>query len=195
MELARRYGLAAALVRPCDVDLAVRVLGGGSVRAASVCGYPHGYQNTATKLYELRDLLRRGAKEIDMVVPISKLLSREFQYVQTELLQAADSCHQDGAVLKVILKNEYLTDELKTIACRCCERADVDIVQTTVADIPLVRRNVPPETGIKVAGLQTLDEILAAVEAGATRVQTGATAQALDDWKARLAAAAKPTAS
>ncbi|MGA2772753.1 MAG: hypothetical protein ABSG26_18245 [Bryobacteraceae bacterium] len=37
--------------------------------------------------------LRRGAKEIDMVVAISKLLSREFQHVQVELLQMSELCH------------------------------------------------------------------------------------------------------
>ena len=86
-------------------------------------------QNTATKLYETRDLLRRGAREIDMVIAISKLLSREFQHVQTELLQMSELCHKEGAMLKVILENAYLTDELKIIACRCCERAEVDFVQ------------------------------------------------------------------
>ena len=87
LELAKRYRIACASVRPCDIDLAVRTLQGSSVKAGAVCGFPHGSQNTATKLYEARDLLRRGAREIDVVVAISKLLSREFQYVQMELLQ------------------------------------------------------------------------------------------------------------
>ena len=118
-------------MRPCDIDLAVRTLQGSSVKAGAVCGFPHGSQNTATKLYEARDLLRRGAREIDMVIAISKLLSREFQHVQMELLQISESCHKEGALLKVILENAYLTDELKIIACRCCERAEVDFVKTS----------------------------------------------------------------
>src|SRR3954451_14874882 len=87
LNLARRYGIACVSVRPCDIDLAVRTLQGSAVRPGAVCGFPHGTQNTATKLYEARDLLRRGAREIDMVIAISKLLSREFQHVQMELLQ------------------------------------------------------------------------------------------------------------
>ena len=125
LELAKRYHIASASVRPCDIDLAVRTLQGSGVKPGAVCGFPHGSQNTATKLYEARDLLRRGAREIDMVVAISKLLSREFQHVQMELLQMSELCHKEGALLKVILENAYLTDELKIIACRCCERAEV----------------------------------------------------------------------
>ena len=184
-------------MRPCDIDLAVRTLQGGSVKPGAVCGFPHGSQNTATKLYEARDLLRRGAREIDMAIAISKLVSREFQYVQMELQQMAELCHKEGALLKVILENAYLSDELKIIACRCCERAEVDFVQTstgfaasgyTLADIALMRRHLPEEIGGKAAGgIRTLDQVLEVYEAGCTRIGTTSTAAILDEWKARLA--------
>src|SRR5689334_6876664 len=84
-ELARRYGVASVTVRPCDVDTAVRILGAGSpVRVGTVAGFPHGSSTTAVKLYEARDALRRGAREIDVVAGISRLLSRQFQHVQVE---------------------------------------------------------------------------------------------------------------
>jgi deoxyribose-phosphate aldolase len=196
LELAKRYHIACASVRPCDIDLAVRTLQGSSVKAGAVCGFPHGSQNTATKLYEARDLLRRGAREIDMVIAISKLLSREFQHVQLELLQMSELCHKEGALLKVILENAYLTDELKIIACRCCERAEVDFVKTstgfapsgyTLPDIALMRKHLPEEIGIKAAGgIRTVDQALEVYQAGCTRIGTTSTAAILDEWKARL---------
>jgi len=196
LELAKRLGIACASVRPSDIDLAVRLLEGSSVKPASVVGFPHGTQTTATKLYEARDLLRRGARELDMVVAIPNLLSREFQYVQIELSQMADLCRKEGAVLKVILENAYLTDELKIIACRCCERAEVDFVKTstgfapsgcTLADIKLMRHYLPGTIGVKAAGgLRTLDQVLEVWEAGSTRMGTGSAAAILDEWKARL---------
>jgi len=202
LQMAKRYGIACVSVRPCDIDLAVRTLQGGSVKPGAVCGFPHGSQNTATKLYEARDLLRRGAREIDMVVAISKLLSREFQHVQMELLQMSELCHKEGALLKVILENAYLTDELKIIACRCCERAEVDFVKTstgfaptgyTVEDVKLMRKHLPEEIGVKAAdGLRTVDQVLEVYELGCTRIGTTATAELLDEWKARLIAAAAP---
>jgi deoxyribose-phosphate aldolase len=199
IELAKRYGVACVSVRPCDVDLAVRTLAGSRVRPGSVVGFPHGSQNTATKLYEARDLLRRGARDIDMVIAISSLLSREFQHVQTELMQMAETCHKEGAILKVILENAYLTDELKIVACRCCARAGVDFVKTstgfapsgyTIADVKLMRKHLPAEIGVKAAGgIRTLDQALEVHAAGATRMGTTSTAAILEEWKARLAAA------
>src|SRR5262245_14733926 len=151
LELAKRYKVASAVVRPCDIDLAVRTLQGSGVRPAAVAGFPHGNQNTATKLYEVRDLLRRGAKEIEMVVAIPKLRSREFQHVQSELDQAAESCQKDGAILKVVMETPYLTRELKIIGIICCERSGVDMVVTstgfagayTAEDIQLIRDHMP----------------------------------------------------
>ena len=60
LELAKRYGIACVSVRPTDIDLAVRTLQGSAVKPGAVCGFPHGSQNTATKLYEARDMVRRG---------------------------------------------------------------------------------------------------------------------------------------
>lgn len=112
-ETAKRYQVASVSVRPCDVDLAVRLLTGSGVSVGSIAGFPHGSSTTAVKLYEIRDVLRRGAKEVDMVLNISRLLSRQFQYVETELLQSAEECHKQGALLKVIFENAYLTEELR----------------------------------------------------------------------------------
>jgi deoxyribose-phosphate aldolase len=202
LRMAMRYGIRSVSVRACDIDLAVRTLEGSGVLPGSVVAFPHGSQNTAVKLYEIRDLLRRGAREIDMVIAISKVLSREFQHVQTELNQAAESCHKEGAKLKVILENAYLTHELKIIACCCCERAEVDFVKTstgfapsgyTIEDLKLMRKYLPDEIGIKAAGgLRTVDQVLEVYEVGATRIGTTATAAILDEWKARLAPPAPP---
>ena len=205
LEMAKRYGIACVSVRPCDIDLAARTLQGSGVKPGSVSGFPHGSTNTPTKLYEARDLLRRGAREIDMVIAISKLLSREFQHVQMELLQMSELCHKEGALLKVILENAYLTDELKIIACRCCERAEVDFVKTstgfastgyTLADVKLMRKHLPEEIGVKAAGgLRTVEQVLEVCEAGCTRIGTTSTSALLDEWKTRLAAAAAPPAA
>ncbi len=202
LEMAQARGISSVSVRPCDIDLAVRILESSSIRPASVCGFPHGSQTTSTKLYETRDLLRRGAKEIDMVVGISKLLSREFQHVQTELLQMAEACRKEGAILKVILETAYLTDELKIIACRCCERAEVDFVRNStgfapsgnaMADLTLLRKYLPEEIGIEAAGeIHTLDQVLEAYAAGCSRFATTSTAAILDDWKSRPRTPAMP---
>jgi deoxyribose-phosphate aldolase len=198
LQMAKRYGISCVTVRPCDIDLAVRALQGSAVRPGAVAGFPHGSSGTAVKLYEVRDLLRRGAKEIGMVVAIPKLVSREFPYVQTELLQASEACHKEGAALTVILESVYLTDEMKIVACRCAERAEVDAVATSTGlmpsgnilhDIRLLRQHLPEEAGIEAAGdIDTVERVLELHEAGCTRFATTSAFAILEAWKARIAA-------
>ena len=197
--VARSYNVASVTVRPCDVDFAVRQMEGSGVLVGSVSGFPHGAMTTAAKLYETRDLLRRGAKEIDMVLNIAKLLSRQFQHVDMEIQQMAQACHEQGAILKVIFENAYLTDDLKIIACRICGRAGADFVKTstgfaptgaTIEDLKLMRTHSGPDMRIKAAGgVRTLDKALEVYEVGCDRFGATATITILEDWKARLAAA------
>jgi deoxyribose-phosphate aldolase len=193
--LAKGYGVAAVVVRPCDIDVAVRLLAGSSVVAGSVCGYPYGDQNTGTKLYEARDLLRRGAKEIDVALNVSKILGRQFSHIETELLQMAESCHKEGAVLKAIFDNAYLTDELRTIASRICYRAEVDFLVTDIGAVGSMTTHVREDMGLKAAGVGTLDDALRAMEAGCTRIGTSHTAAILGEWKARLAKVDEPVSA
>lgn len=200
-ELARQYDVASVSVRPCDVELAARSLAGSNVKVGSVAGFPHGSSTTGVKLYEARDVLRRGAREIDMVLNIAKLRSRQFQYVETELLQMAETCHKEGALLKVIFENALLTDELKIIACRICGRAGVDFAKTstgfaasgyTLEDLRLMRAHLPEEVGLKAAGgVRTLEKAKEVYEAGCTRFGATATAAILEAWKAELASSAR----
>ncbi len=195
-ELARRYQVASVSVRPSDVDAAVRALDGSGVAVGSIAGFPHGSSTTGTKLYEARDLLRRGAREIDMVLNIGKLRSRAFQYVETELLQMAEACHQSGALLKVIFENAYLTEEHKIVACRICARAGVDFAKTSTGfapsgykleDVKLMRKHLPETIGIKAAsGVRSVETAIEVYEAGCSRFGATQTAAILDAWKARL---------
>jgi deoxyribose-phosphate aldolase len=198
--IAKAYNTASVSVRPSDVDLAVRHLGGSAVAVGSVAGFPHGSQTTAVKLYEARDLLRRGAREIDMVINIGKLVSRQFQYIETELVQMAETCHGSDAILKVIFENAYLTDELKIVACKICTSAGCDFVKTatgfapggaTLADVRLMRAHCGPDVQVKAAGgVRTLEAALAYYEAGTARFGATATVAILEAWKTRLAQAA-----
>jgi deoxyribose-phosphate aldolase len=204
-DIARHYQVASVSVRPCDVDVAVRMLKGSGVTVGSLAGFPHGSSTTAVKLYEIRDGLRRGAREIDMVLNISKLLSRQFQYVETELVQCAEECHKQDALLKVIFENAFLTDELKIVACRISARAEVDFVKTstafaptgyTIEDLKLMRAHTPSQIGVKAAGgVRTLEKAVEVYEVGCTRFGATATAAILDAWRARLDQASKSAAS
>ena len=195
-EIARQYAIAAVTVRPSDVDLAVEWMKGSGVAVASVVGYPHGCSTTTVKLYETRDLLRRGVTEIDTVINLGKLISRQFQYVEVELQQMAAACHEGGAILKVAFENGYLTEDLKTIACKIVKRTGADYARTStpfgplpysLTDIALMKRLLGDRAKIKASGgVRTISDVLELREAGCARVGTIATVAILEDWKAQL---------
>jgi deoxyribose-phosphate aldolase len=189
LETAKRLGVGVATVRPCDADLAARVLGGSAVRPGAVAGYPYGFQSTGVKLYEVRDLMRRGVKEVSVVLGLSRLLSREFQHVQTELNQLTESCRGEGARLTVLLDVARLTTELKIIAYTCCERAEIEsagpLGTFTPDDLALMKKHLPDETVIQ-APAATIEEALSLLAAGVGCIESDSPATILDAWKSRL---------
>lgn len=207
-EKALHLGIAAVQVRPSDVDMAVRVLGGSSVAVASVAGYPHGSTTTAAKLYEGRDLLRRGVKELSHVVNIGKMISRQFRHVETEIEQIAESCRQNDAVLKIVFECGLLAEDMKIILCKICKRTGAQFVETdtgyaprgyTLEDLALLKRIGRDRVQIKAGGAKgTLEKFIEAYNAGCERYGSTGALLVLEEWKKVLAereAAAKQAAS
>ncbi len=191
VDLARRYRVASVIVRPSDVDLAANWVKGSGVKLGSVVDWPHGDLTTSVKTYAVRDLLRRGAQEIDCVLNTGKLLSRQFQYLEMELVQMAEACHQAGAILKVTIESQYLNEELRIVACRILRRANADYIATPLAqDLPLLKEYAKERLLLK-AFPGKFEEAQQAREAGCVRLQSDATAAILDAWKAKLAEAAQ----
>jgi len=197
--LAVEYNVASVCGRPSDADRIVHLLEGSTVAPSSVVGFPHGGATMAVKLYETRDMLRRGITEVDMVLNIGKLLSRQFQYVEAEIDEIARACHDAGAIVKVIFENAYLTDDLKVAACEVCMRCRADFVKTstgfapsgaTPADLTLMKRTVGNICRVKAAGgVRTLESALEVYALGCDRFGATRSKEILDDWRARLAQA------
>ena len=158
------------------------LLKGSTVRATSTIGFPHGGHTTAIKLAEVAQALKDGGEELDAVVNISKVRSRDWQYVSDELNALADATHTGGAKIKVIFENAYLDDAAKIRLCEICAEVGADWVKTstgyapsgaTLPDLELMRRYSPPQVQVKAAGgVHDLDTVLAMRAIGVSRVGT-----------------------
>jgi deoxyribose-phosphate aldolase len=194
---AKKLSVASVIIRPSDVDLVARWLPGSGVHLGALADSPHGYSTTAAKLYEARDLLRRGVHELHTVMNTGKLISRQFQYLETELQQMADSCHQSGAILAVNLESEFLNEELKILACRVARRAGADYIGTNnLADVPFLRTHSRDRLKIKsCAPIPDLATALAFRDAGCSRMQMTDQGPLLEAWKVQVVAAQAPAAN
>jgi deoxyribose-phosphate aldolase len=196
--LAATYNVASVCVRPCDVRLAKRLLQPTDVLVTTVIGFPHGHLTTAVKVFEAQEAIRDGAVELDMVLNIGRLRSGEDDYVSADIKAVVDVAHPHGVIVKVILENAYLSDDMKRRACRMAEAAGADFVKTstgfagsgaTLSDLRLMRESVGPAVHVKAAGgVRSLDRALAVRQVGAIRFGATATSQILEEAKAREAA-------
>ena len=135
---------------------------------------------TKTKLEETELALKEGAEEIDMVINVGMLKAGHDDYVQEEIALLKQACGKK--VLKVIIETCLLTDDEKVRACTASKKAGADYVKTstgfstggaTVHDVALMRQTVGPKMGVKASGgVKTHEDLLAMVEAGASRIGT-----------------------
>jgi deoxyribose-phosphate aldolase len=194
--LAREYDVASVCIKPYAVRRAVEILSGSSVAVGTVVGFPHGGHLTKIKVSEAEAALEDGAKELDMVANIGKVLSREWDYVAADIGAVVQTAHRRGALVKVIFENCFLQAEHKERLCRICGEVGADFVKTSTGygdggatdeDLALMRRCSPPHVGVKAAGgVRTFDRLLAVRALGVTRVGATASQAILEEYKARL---------
>jgi deoxyribose-phosphate aldolase len=181
---ARQYGFAAVCINPTHVKRCAELLKGSPVRVCTVIGFPFGATPPKVKVYETQQALDDGAAEIDMVINIGALKSKDDELVTRDIGSVVRTAHAAGALVKVIIEAALLTDGEKTIACQLAKDAGADFVKTstgygpggaTVHDVALMRRVVGPTMGIKAAGgIRTLEDAQKMVAAGATRIGASA---------------------
>jgi len=194
-EIAKKYDVASVCCAPSALPLVAMLLKGTDIKPTTVIGFPQGYSKTETKVFEAEQAIKDGAVELDMVLNIGKLKSGDFDYVKNDIKAVVDTAHKNKVLVKVILENFYLTDELKKIACKFCEEAGADWVKTstgfagggaTIEDLKLMRKAVSKKVQVKAAGgVRDLDMALKVREVGCTRFGATATAAILDECHKR----------
>ncbi len=194
--LAREYNVASVCIKPYAVRSAAGWLAGSTVVVGTTIGFPHGGHTTPIKVAEARQAIADGARELDMVVNIGKVLSQDWAYVQADIAAVVSAAHAEKARVKVIFENSFLKDEHKETLCRICGEVRADWVKTatgygeggaTDEDLRLMRRCAPVHVQMKAAGgVRTLDRLLEVRALGVTRVGATATKAILDECRKRL---------
>lgn len=199
VRLAREYEVASVCILPYYLARAAELLAGSNVLPTTTIGFPHGGQATSVKVREAERALDDGARELDMVVNVSRVVSGDFDAARDDIRAVLEVTHGRGQRLKVIFENCYLNHEQMQRLCELCGSLSVDWVKTstgfgpsgaTLADVELMRRWTPAHVEVKASGgIRDLDAVMRFREAGASRVGTSATREILDELRSRLRAA------
>jgi len=180
-EEAKQFDFMSVCVNPAYVPLAASCLKGSDVKVCTVIGFPLGMNLTKTKVEEAVLAVKEGADEVDMVINVGMLKAGHDDYVEEEIREIKSAI---GAkiTLKVIIETCLLTDEEKVRACVAAKNAGANFVKTstgfstggaTTHDVALMRKTVGEEIGVKASGgVRTHEDLLAMVEAGASRIGT-----------------------
>lgn len=176
---AVRYNTASVCIAPCFVKGAKDYLK-DKKSICTVIGFPNGYNNTKTKIYETAQALSDGADEIDMVANIGDIKSGGYNFVLNEIKEIKKIC--DKKILKVIIETCLLTDEEKINMCKIVSESGADFIKTstgfstggaTIEDIILMKNNVFGGVKIKAAGgIKTLEDAELFLNSGASRLGT-----------------------
>lgn len=177
---AIKYKFASVCVYPYYVTLAHNLLKKSNVDVCTVIGFPSGMSTTDTKVFEAINAVENGADEIDMVINISALKNKDYDYVKNEIEEIRDAI--DGKVLKVIIETCLLTKEEIIKMTEICNEAFVNFIKTStgfsdygarVEDVELINKYKNDVLEIKASGgIRSFEAASDMINAGATRLGT-----------------------
>ena len=177
------FDFMSVCINPVWVPLCARRLRRTDVKVCTVVGFPLGATTSSTKAYETRNAISNGASEIDMVINVGELKSKNYRYVEEDIRGVVRAA-RPSVVVKVILETCLLAGDEKVRACEIAKKAGADFVKTstgfstggaTVEDIALMRRTVGSEMGVKASGgVRSTADAEKMISAGATRIGASA---------------------
>lgn len=195
-EEARTYGFHGVCVNGRWLSLVADELQGTPVKIVGAVSLPFGADTTRMKVAQAREAIREGADEIDMVADGAAILQNEAGYLLQQLQVVLRECRsmRPPVLLTVVIESAALTQEQKLFACQIAQQIGVDSIGTgtdfhpagaaTVEDIRLIKE-AAPRCKIKAAGgIQTAEQALAAIEAGAARIGTSSGVRIIEELRA-----------
>ena len=180
-EEAKKYEFFSVCVNPDFVKLAKDELKGTNVKVACVVGFPLGSNKTEIKVKEAALAVLDGADEIDMVINISKLKEKDYEYVLDEINQIKDAC---GCTLKVIIETSLLEKDEIAKMCEIVNTSKAECIKTSTGfasegakeeDVALMAKLIKSPKFVKASGgIRNYDAALAMVQLGAKRLGVSA---------------------
>ena len=155
---AVKFETASVCIPPSFVKQAAEYLG-EKKPVCTVIGFPNGYHTTAVKVFEAKEALKDGAKEIDMVINIGWVRMGQYDKVLAEINELKKACGDH--ILKVIIETCLLTEEEKVKMCEVVSASEADFIKTstgfstagaTKPDVALMKAHMAAGKKIKAAG-------------------------------------------
>lgn len=192
---AKKNRFKAVCVNSCYVPLAKETLSKSDVKICVVVGFPLGAMSTQAKIFDAKYAVEQGADEIDMVINLGLLKSKNYVAVLKDISDVKNAIGQK--TLKVILEISELSKNEIIKACEIAMDANADFVKTstgfsksgaTLTAVKIMRKTVKDQLKIKASGgVNTYDKVLKYIQAGADRIGTSSGVAIINNQESTVA--------
>ena len=177
---AKTYNFFSVCVNSCYVALAKSCLNESNIKLCTVIGFPLGAMSTKAKVEETKTALNDGADEIDMVINLGLLKSKDFDGVWKDI-EAVKNL-MPNKILKVILETCYLDDIEIIKASELAIQSGADYIKTstgfgsggaTTHDVKLIKCVANNKAKVKASGgIKDVKTALEYINIGVDRLGT-----------------------
>ncbi len=174
-----KYQVASVCIPPDFVKRA-REYVGDQMAVCTVIGFPNGYSTKETKVFETQNAIQSGALEIDMVVNIGDIKSKDYDKVLNEIKSIKAAC--GDKVLKVIIETCLLTEDEKIKMAQIVTESGADYIKTSTGfstggatreDVKLLKDHVGAHMKVKASGgISSTQDAMDFINLGADRLGT-----------------------
>ena len=129
LEKAKELNFNSVVISPTYVSLAKEILKDTDIKIGSVVGFPLGFEDSESKIAEAKELIKKGADEIEVVINLSYLKDEKYDLLENEIKQIKEVA--GDKIVKVIIETKALEDYEKANAAKVAENAGADYVKTS----------------------------------------------------------------
>lgn len=194
-EEAKQFDFRSICINGNFVPLAKQLLEDSSVKICSTVGFPLGAMSTDVKVFEAQKAIEDGADEIDMVMNIGLLKSKNYFKVLKDITDVKIAI--GNIPLNVILEISELSKNEIVMASEICLDAKIDFIKTstgfsksgaTFTAVKIIKKTVRDKVKLKASGgIKDLITALKYIETGVDAIGTSFGIEMMKSNTARVA--------
>lgn len=175
---AQKNNYYSVNVNGYNVPLVKQLLSKSDIKISTPIGFPLGAMTTAAKVFEAKQAIQDGADEIEMVINLGLLKSKNYVSVLKDISEVKEAI--GDTPLKVIIEISELNKNEIIRICEICLDAHIDYIKTssgfarngsTLSTVKIIKKTVKDRIKILAFdGIEGADTALRYLESGADRV-------------------------
>ncbi|MDR3063301.1 MAG: deoxyribose-phosphate aldolase [Methanobrevibacter sp.] len=190
------YGFYSVVVSPYYVEYAKNKLKNKNIKVGTVIGFPLGYNKAIVKEFEVKDAIENGVDEIDVVLNISAIKTKDYDTIKDEIeriISISKNKKGKNIIVKTIIETGLLEKNEMIEISQIASELGVDFIKTSTGfnnipgakatDIRRIRR-VNPNIKIKASGgINNYKTAFRLLSAGADRLGTSSAVEIIEEFK------------